>query len=205
MDLQSEQSEILALVDSVKLQGRTKGWAKYYGDVTCRIIAHYLSKHLPPNLKIIGPDAYIVGFPTEFDLLVSDAKATPLKFTNAYPLDGLHCVIEVKMTGIIAKLERFSTKVGRIRDKFQSIVKENPNLKCAYITISEGSPAPKKIVLYDPQTKCFHQETQPSKSFDFVKETQNALKPFPFFVLRNSRNKKPYEEQWGSFVKFVLP
>ena len=203
MDLQREQSEILDLVDSMKRQGRTKGWSKYYGDAVCRIVARYLSKHLSPSLKVVGPDAYIVGFPIEFDLLVCDAKAIPIKFTNAYLSSQLYCVIEVKMTGIIEKKERFSAKVSRIRDNFQSLVKENPNLKCTYIAISEGSPTPKKMAIYDPETMRFHQETAPQTAFDFVKETRKALEPFPFFTLRNSRNKKAYEGQWESFVKFI--
>ena len=189
MDFQREQSELLALVDNTKPQGRTKGWSKYRGDVVCRILAHYLSKHLPSTLKIIGPDAYIVGFPTEFDLLVAGASATPVKFTNAYPADQVYCVIEVKTQGIRSKLDRFSAEVGRIRDNFQSVVKASPNLKCAYITIEEASPATQES----------------SKSFDFVKETRKGLAPFPFFVLRNSRNQKPYEGQWENFVKFVPP
>ena len=187
MDLQREQSEILDVVDSMKLQGRTKGWSKYYGDVVCRIVAYYLNKHLPSNLKVVGPNAYIVGFPTEFDLLVANTKAKLVKFTNAYPADQVYCVIEVKTQGIRSKLDIFSAVVGRIRDNFQSVVKTNSNLKCTYIAIGEASPA---------------QES--SKSFNFVKETRKALEPFPFFVLRNSRNEEPYEGQWESFVKFIL-
>ena len=187
MDLQREQNEILDAVDSMKVQGRTKGWSKYYGDVTCRIVAYYLSKHLTSKLKVIGPDAYIVGLPTEFDLLLADAKNISAKFTNAYPADQVYYVMEVKTQGIRSKLDRFSAAVGRIRDNFQSVVKANPNVKCAYIAIEEATPA---------------QES--SKAFDFVKETRKALAPFLFFVLRNSRNQKPYEGQWESFVKFVL-
>ncbi len=187
MNFQREQSELLALVENTKQQGRTKGWAKYRGDVICRILAHYLSKHLPSNLKVVGPNAYIVGLPTEFDLLVADAKTIPVKFTNAYPADQVYRVIEVKSQGIRSKLDRFSAAVGRIHDNFQSVVKANPNSKCAYIAIEEASPA---------------QES--SKAFDFVKETRKWLAPFPFSVLRNSRNQKPYEGQWENFVKFIL-
>ena len=128
-DLQKEQNEILQLVDDNKPQGGTGVWKKYYGDIVCRILSHYLCKHLSSNLRVVGPNAYILGFPTEFDLLVSTAKVMPVKFTNAYPHDQIHCVIEVKTTGIFGSKEEFSIKVRKIRDNFQSLVKEYLNLR----------------------------------------------------------------------------
>lgn len=184
-NLQIEQNEILNLVDRLRRPEGTKGWSKFYGDVVSRIIAAYLTRHLPPDYKVIGPDVYIIGLPTEFDLLVADKTATPLEFSSSYSLSQLYSVIEVKMTGIFEKKESFRAKAEKIRDKFQPLVKENSNLKCAYIAVEEVSPI---------------KET----SYNYIEETRKALEPFPFFVLRNNRNKIPYRGQWESFVKFVM-
>ena len=170
MDLQKEQNEILQLIDDNKLQIGTKVWSKYYRDVVCRIVAHYLSKHLPPKLRMVGPNAYIAGFPTEFDLLVADTKVTPAKFTNAYPLDQVCCVIEVKTQGIRSKVVEFTAEVGKIRDKFQPVVNGKPNLKCAYIAIEEQSPAPKQTAIPDLETGRIRWGAAPQTAFDYAKK-----------------------------------
>ncbi len=176
-----EQQSILSLVDHMK--PNKPGWTKYYGDVVCRIVAYHLQRHLPGNLKVIGPNAYVEGFPTEFDLVVVDGDAAPFHLTAAYPSDRVCCVVEVKTIGVVGNFDECREKLARIKRNFDDVQQANPRVKCAYLTVQEGQPAREK-------------------SFDYVKATREKFGTGAF-ILRNSRGKMPFKGEWERFVGFA--
>jgi len=101
--IDNEQKEILKKYDnfqSVRKKGRE--WNRFHGDVYSRIVACYLSKHLPENYKVIR-QSWIDGSPIEFDLLVVESDTKPIDFTGAYSQNEVRILIEVKGAGIFFK------------------------------------------------------------------------------------------------------
>jgi len=201
-DWEKEQKKILKLVDTTKPAEKDRRWTKYNGDVVCRIVAFCLGKHLPKNLKMFGPNAYLIGLPTEFDLLIGETKAKPKKFTNAYRPDQIYSIIEV--TSRTTGMKQLKRKVDRSHRDFQSAIKLNPSCKCAFLAMEVSSPAPK--ITYDRETKKFKEEIIPQtpSSIDYTQEICKGLAPFGCFILRNRRNKALRRGEWERLVQFVL-
>ncbi len=141
MNYDTEQQTIINHIESLCAEHNGYGWGHFQGDVIPRILAHYISLHLPNNRKIVGPNVYIEGLPTEYDLLVVDVESNPIPFTSAYPREHIRCVIEVKRIGVIGTLITFPEGVGKIKSNFDKalghIKERNSNCKAAYITVSE--------------------------------------------------------------------
>jgi len=203
-DWEKEQKRILELVDTMKPAEKDRRWTRYDGDVVSRIVALYLGKHLPKHLNIFGPNAYLIGLPTEFDLLIGEAKAKRRRCTNAYRPDQIYSIIEV--TSRTTGMKQLKQKVDRSRRDFQSAIKLNPSCKCAFLAMEVSSPAPMKKITYNRETKKFKEEIIPQtrSSIDYAQEICKGLAPFVCFILRNRRNKALRKGEWERLVQFVL-
>ena len=62
------QREIIKVIDTLLDEPNVEN--KYRGDVVCRVIKFFIEKDLPKKFKVVGPNAFIIGYPTEFDLLI---------------------------------------------------------------------------------------------------------------------------------------
>ena len=180
-EVEDEQAEILKVIkERVGASGRP--WNKYNGDVCCRIIKKHAEKYVPEGCKIVGPNAYAQGIATEFDLIIVDKDATPKKYTNAYPVESIRYVIEVKKRGIYGGHKDLQNTIQRIRKNFTSVTRRNPKTKCAYLTIQE---------VWKPKRK---------GSIDYFEETKKGLHPFKVFALMESRTNKPIEGMLKRFI-----
>lgn len=137
---ENEQKEIVDLVNkrkkglamSIGFKGK---WNKYVGDVTNRVIIHYLAKYVPDNCLVVGPAVYIEGIGNEFDILIVDKNAEPVDFSSAYPRDSVRSAIEVKERGFFYKKAEADQHIGQARDR---IIKNIGDIPLLYITVHES-------------------------------------------------------------------
>ena len=168
-------------------QGQGGIWNSFKGDVCARCVAHYIQTHLSSKLKVVGPNVYLDGFPTEFDLLIVSEGATARQFTAAYPPTLAVAGIEVKASGVMGgrKGLQLQKTLGRIKNNFDAIRARFPHVAFAYITIREVS--------------------QPRRegSINYLEETKRVLAPYQVFCLQDVRTKEIFEEQWDQFMHFL--
>ncbi len=107
-DFDIEQAEIVKIIKSKeRLTDTSRGtkfsWNKLNVDLAHRVVKEFLRKRLPKQVKVVGPNVYIDGYPVEFDLLLVTEGAIPAAFTNAYRDGEVRFVIEVKSHGYMAR------------------------------------------------------------------------------------------------------
>ncbi|MDP3062606.1 MAG: hypothetical protein Q8O40_05270 [Chloroflexota bacterium] len=167
------------------LKGRD--WNALKGDVCCRVIMQFLQDAVGPSRKVVGPNAWIRGSPTEFDLLIAGAEAVPHELTAVYdPADVLAC-LEVKEHGLFGGREQVAAAGHRKRDQFDAICKEHSHIKCAYLTLKEA---------YDPVGE---------GSIDYLEATIDALHPYPVFCFQHSRRLRLVRTgEWDRMLAWLL-
>jgi len=179
-DFEIEQKDIVNLVKSKERKGEGEGgaskWSRFDADLACRVVKQFLKKHLPQELKVVGPNVYIDGYPTEFDLLLVTHTAIPAAFTNAYRDQEVRLVIEVESHG---KMDReFSSELIK---KFENLRYSYRNIRCAYLTIRDKGS--------DENTST---------------ELKKLLEPYhPVFCLAESTTYELIPGQWREFVNHV--
>lgn len=184
MSLENQQMKILRAVEE-SVGPTERAWNKYNGDVCCRIIKEYLEKNISMDCKVVGPNAYVEGLPTEFDLLVVDKGVSPKKYTNAYPVGSVHFVIEIKKRGIYGGRRDLENAVKKIRRNFESVTDINPDVKCFYLTVQEVSKPKRK------------------GSIKYLEETEEGLRPFEVFALKESRSNKMIKGEWKRLIDYI--
>ena len=182
-DFEIEQKDIVNLVKSKERRSEGDGgakWSKFDADLACRVVKQFLKKHLPQELKIVGPNVYIDGYPTEFDLLLVTHTAIPAAFTNAYRDQEVRLVIEVESHGRID--HEISSKLAT---EFENLCFSYRNIKCTYLTIREAGN--------DEKTSTGH-----------IAELKKLLEPnCPIFCLAESTTYELIPGQWREFVNHV--
>ncbi|MCL5009498.1 MAG: hypothetical protein M1433_00745 [Candidatus Parvarchaeota archaeon] len=74
---------------------RGNSWKKFKGDTINRLIISLLRPYVK-NYKISGPNAFIEGCPTEFDILIVNTTAEPInEYSNCYKKEDVKLAIEV--------------------------------------------------------------------------------------------------------------
>lgn len=181
MSLDSEQQEILNLVDSYCKNLDTK-WNKFKGCVVCRIIKDFIERHLSPDIyKVADPNVYLDEFPYEFELIICNSNSEPRNLTSSFKPSNVHSVIEIKKGGIFSPKQIIS-----INQIFKDVTQKNVDIKCAYLTIEEVNTTKK------PESKNF---------YDICKK---ELHPYGFFALRGRRgNKQLIPNEWKSFLNYI--
>jgi len=186
-DFEIEQAEILDLIKSK--ERRTEGgevtrfrWNKFNGDLACRVVKEFLRKHLPKEVKVVGPNVYIEGYPAEFDLLLVTENALPAAFTSAYRNDDVRFIIEVKSHGYMSREfpSKLISEFGAVRERYK-------NVNCTYLTIRET---------WNPKRE---------GSISYVRELKKVLEPqYRVFCLAESRTHKIVAGQWREFVNHLM-
>ncbi|MBN1186813.1 MAG: hypothetical protein JXB49_31335 [Bacteroidales bacterium] len=165
----------------------TKEWKKLSGDICNRVFGHFIKESIYPSYQVSEPNAYIKGFPTEFDLLIINPETKPVDNTNCYDPDDIKCAIEFKAQGIFAPQKDLKSKLDRMKETYQKINEKHPNINFIYLTLEEVANPVRK------------------NSFNYFKETVEGLKPYSAFCLKNSRgNKEIRYGEWGKFIKAIL-
>jgi hypothetical protein len=181
-----EQADIVKIVKGNERKSENSGekrfsWNKFNGDLACRVVKEFLRRHMQTGLKITGPNAFIDGYPTEFDLLMVTENAIPRAFTNAYRAQEVRFVIEVKSHGYMKR--EFPTLLLL---RFEDVRKRYPNVNCTYLTIRET---------WNPRKQT---------SISFVRELKKVLEPrYRIFCLSESRTHDLIAGQWEEFVNHL--
>jgi hypothetical protein len=185
-DFEIEQADIVRTIKEKERRTESVGgakfrWNKFNGDLACRVVKQFLKKHLPHYVKVVGPNAYIEGYPSEFDLLLVAESAIPAAFTNAYCEDEVRFVIEIKSHGYMDR--EFPS---RLLEEFEALQEHYKNVKCTYLTIRET---------WNPKRE---------GSISYVRELKKVLEPkYQVFCLAESRTHEIIPGQWRQFINYV--
>jgi len=132
------QEKIAEPIEKVKEELATKEksrkWKKYYGDVCVRIFREFILKEIPPRYTLSSPNAYIEGFPTEFDLLVVNKDAKPIEYTNMYLPEKVELGIEIKAHGVFGGRKDLEKDIRSIKDNFDTVKSSYPHIDFIYLT-----------------------------------------------------------------------
>lgn len=137
---ENEQREIVDLVNKrkeelAKSTGSKGKWNKYVGDLTNRVVIHYLAKCVPDNYVVVGPAVYIEGVGIEFDILIVGKNVEPVDFSNAYPRNSVRLAIEVKERGFFYTKAEADQYISQARNH---IIGNLGDITFLYITMHES-------------------------------------------------------------------
>jgi len=157
-------------------------WNKFNQDLACRVVKEFLKKHVPKRIKVVGPYAYIEGYPAELDLVLVTEDAIPAAFTNAYRDTDVRFVVEVKSHGYMN--QGFPSK---LLSEFDAIHARFKNVDCTYLAIRET---------WNPTGEA------PTSS---IRELKEVLEPkHRAFCLAELRTGELIPGQWRQFVNHIL-
>lgn len=171
--------------------GLFKKWKKYYGDACVRIFREFISREISSEYTVSSPNAYIEGYPTEFDLLVVvDDNASPMEHTNAYFPEKVKCGFEIKAHGTgYGSHEDLEKDIKRIKDNFVAVNKKQHHINFVYLTYEE-TINPKR-----------------DTSIRYLDETKKVMEPYKVFCLRDSSRKRELqigtEHGWEELVCYL--
>jgi hypothetical protein len=182
--LTNTQEKIVALIEERKPKG--KSWKKYYGDVCCRIFREFLLEEIPNNYTISHPNAYIEGFPTEFDLLIVNSDAKPKQYTNAFQPEKVRCGFEIKAHGLFGGREDLEKEIAKIKQKFGKVNTYYPSIDFVYLTYEEAAFVKRE------------------SSIKYLEETRKIMNPYKVFCLKDSRTGKVIEGEWKRLIFYLI-
>lgn len=180
-----DQSEILRITDrtittaqSRQRMGKRFSWNKFNEDVVCRVVIEFLEKHLRPSKKPVGPGVFIHDYPVEFDLMITQSQAQPIRFTNSFGKESVSSVVEIKSQGYLD-----TEYPHRLRSAYEQISGTFPHIHCAYLSLNET---------WKPKGP---------DSISHVEHLKKILEPeYPVFCLRDSNTGEVFRGQWERFV-----
>lgn len=125
VDFFVELEEMLDITSKIRdeYRGRGLSWNRLRGDAIARVVAHYLKRHIPKQVKIVLL-AWIEGCATEFDLMIVNEEAKPIGFTSAYPRDQVHLLVEVKASGVFYKRDEVRKRLSELFGKWRNETKK---------------------------------------------------------------------------------
>jgi hypothetical protein len=155
-----------------------RGWTKFTGDIFVRIVSDLLKQQ---GFNVSEANAYILGYPIEFDLLILKQGAQPEKYTNAYNPADVQTGIEFKTRGMFGGKNVLDNNISHIKNNFLMINAQYPNIKFVYLTFQETC------------------STKNSGSINYFQSTINGLAPYKAFCLKDTRGGFNLG-QWNSFI-----
>ena len=208
MNYSEEQDEIIKSVDIIRQHDSPGSWYKFNGDAVSRIVMEHIDKHVKAReMKVAGPNAFIDGFSTEFDLLITGRNAEPKPHTNSYKPEDVHIAIEVKTSGMFGGKKTPSPDGGMLSvvddvkknyenmvNKFKDTQEKNPKIKLAYLSIHEQNGGVRK-------------GKDGKYGMDYIAlahKISEENKNVGAFILSNNRTTPvPCPGEWKSFVQFI--
>jgi len=181
------QREIIHIIEAMNKNflGKGREWNKFHGDIVCRVFIDFISREVCPDLKVMGPNIYIRGFPTEFDILIVDRDAEHGKYINAFEPEKVRCGIESKARGTFGGRDALRKSLGQIKHNFIRVDRQYPHIMFFYLTYQEVTN-PKR-----------------GSSIDYLKKTREILAPYRVFCLKESRSGNPMLGEWDKMVSFL--
>lgn len=153
-------------------RSNARKWNTLKGDICCRVIIQFIQEFSQRNMsqtyKAVGPNVWIWGCPTEFDVLITTPEASPLPSTEIYePEDVLAC-LEIKQHGLFGGRAKLKDEINKKKTQFDEVKGQYPNVECGYLTLEERS------------------RTAKGDSINHLQETKKGLNPYPVFCLEDS-------------------
>ena len=148
-----------------------------------------MSKEIPEGYQITMPNAYITGYPIEYDLLIVNMDSGPESFTHSFDPKDVHLGMELKMNGIYGSRKDLEKNNQKVKNTFDIVKKEHSHINFVYLTFSEVTN-PKQ-----------------AGSIDYLEINKNIIgKDYGVFCLSDSRREiitLDLENQWVNFVQKV--
>ena len=175
--------------DELDKKDNTVSWKKFIGDYFVRVIIEFLSKEIPEGYQITKPNAYITGYPIEYDLLIVNTDSEPESFTHSFDPKDVHLGMELKMNGIYGSRKDLEKNNQKVKNTFDIVKKEHSHINFVYLTFSEATN-PKR-----------------TGSIDYLKINKNVIgKDYGVFCLSDSRRQTitaELENDWDKFVEEI--
>ena len=175
--------------DELDKKDNTVSWKKFIGDYFVRVIIEFLSKEIPKSYQVTEPNAYITGFPVEYDLLIIMKGAKPEKYTRSFNPKDVHLGMELKMNGIYGSRKDLKKNIQKVKNNFDLVKDEHNHTDFVYLTFSEVT---------NPKRK---------GSIDYLEINRDVFEPdYGAFCLSDSRREAitpDLENQWVNFVQKV--
>ena len=191
--MDNTQQTIFELIQKKRVEldkkDNTVSWKKFIGDYFVRVIIEFLSKEIPEGYQITMPNAYITGFPVEYDLLIIMKGSKPEKYTRSFDPKDVHLGMELKMNGIYGSRKDLEKNNQKVKNTFDIVKKEHSHINFVYLTFSEVT---------NPKRK---------GSIDYLEINRDVFEPdYGAFCLSDSRREAitpDLENQWVNFVQKV--
>jgi hypothetical protein len=110
--------------------------AKLTGAVAMEVIRKRLCE---ADIPVSARDVYILGNPTEFDLLVVRPESSP-RYGMIYAPADVAVVLEIKFSGVFSK-----DAAQDLRKRFEKLKAEHPHILSVYLTVQENEKFKSKI------------------------------------------------------------
>ena len=191
--MDNTQQTIFELIQKKRVEldkkDNTVSWKKFIGDYFVRVIIEFLSKEIPEGYQITKPNAYITGYPIEYDLLIVNTDSEPESFTHSFDPKDVHLGMELKMNGIYGSRKDLEKNNQKVKNTFDIVKKEHSHINFVYLTFSEVT---------NPKRK---------GSIDYLEINRDVFEPdYGAFCLSDSRREAitpDLENQWVDFVQKV--
>ena len=175
--------------DELDKKDNTVSWKKFIGDYFVRVIIEFLSKEIPKSYQVTEPNAYITGFPVEYDLLIIKKGSKPEKYTRSFDPKDVYLGMELKMNGIYGSRKDLKKNIQKVKNNFDLVKDEHNHIDFVYLTFSEVT---------NPKRK---------GSIDYLEINRDVFEPdYGAFCLSDSRREAitpDLENQWVNFVQKV--
>jgi hypothetical protein len=175
--------------DELDKKDNTVSWKKFIGDYFGRVVKCFLGKEIPKNYQVTEPNAYITGFPVEYDLLIINMDSEPESYTQSFDPKDVHLGMELKMNGIYGSRKELVKNNHKVKNTFDIVKKKHPHINFVYLTFSEATN-PKR-----------------TGSIDYLKINKNVIgKDYGVFCLSDSRRQTitaELENDWDKFVEEI--
>ncbi len=191
--MDNTQQTIFELIQKKRVEldkkDNTVSWKKFIGDYFCRVVKCFLGKEIPKNYQVTEPNAYITGFPVEYDLLIIKKGSKPEKYTRSFDPKDVYLGMELKMNGIYGSKKDLEKNNKKVKNTFDIVKKEHSHINFVYLTFSEVTN-PKR-----------------AGSIDYLKKNKDVIgKDYGVFCLSDNRREAitpDLENQWVNFVQKV--
>ena len=175
--------------DELDKKDNTVSWKKFIGDYFCRVVKCFLGKEIPKSYQVTEPNAYITGFPVEYDLLIIMKGSKPEKYTRSFDPKDVRLGMELKMNGIYGSRKDLEKNNQKVKNTFDIVKKEHSHINFVYLTFSEVTN-PKR-----------------AGSIDYLKKNKDVIgKDYGVFCLSDSRRQTitaELENDWDKYVEEI--
>jgi hypothetical protein len=115
---------------------RPRERAKLTGALAMEVIRRWLREG---GISVSARDVYILGNPTEFDLLAVRRDSVPRHGIIYDPAD-VAVVLEIKFSGVFSK-----DAAQDLRKRFEKVKADHPHIQCVYLTVQENEKFKSKV------------------------------------------------------------